>query len=744
MQNDLYLIAINLTYRCNLKCAHCYMDADTLEGGSENELTTNEVKKLLSEVAERSNETMVVLTGGEPLLRRDLEELVSHGHRLGLSMVVGTNGVLLHELRVQSLKKAGALGIGISLDSLDPEQHDSFRGCSGSWEKTLGGMEACRKFDMPFQVHFSVTEQNAAEVPAMIDFTRSVGARVLNIFFLVCTGRGEGMSDITPQRYEQVLEEIVKGQEAHPELIIRARCAPHFKRIAYQHDPKSTLTRAEGYEGGGCLAGIHYCRVTPEGDVTACPYIPDSEGSVKHEQFLEIWDNSATFKSLRNPELEGKCGQCEFQQLCGGCRARPPAIARALTDQPIPLERDLMKSDPWCIYTPGGKEPIQPLKENKTTTIEWSADAEQRLQRIPPFLRKMVKKRTESYVTGQGDSIVTPEHMAVLAKRRFGDKMPAMPGIAKITGNMPPSPENGPLDGPRDILEDIPLLISDPTASSNKDEAPFAWTAEARAHLQQMPHFLVEGVRQVAEDVAKAEGRLEVNMQLLQRLEDEDDPGRHLEWDEEAAAVFDAFIDSKTPQIKLFVQPTMEAAAEREAKIRNNRSRNDSGHKPQSARVTLDDVNSVISTHTAGIEWSHDALKRAKSAPEFVRGGIKKAAEFSARREGLAVIESDDLTRFRNRAMMRAVKRMKGFGMTDLSFGAYDIAREEIPRLQENDQAAKRFETIRNYVESRKGENGEGLGLMDQELLNRMRAELRENGAQGRSGSKAGSGDQNG
>ncbi|MDH3354440.1 MAG: PCP reductase family protein, partial [Chromatiales bacterium] len=204
-------------------------------------------------------------------------------------------------------------------------------------------------------------------------------------------------------------------------------------------------------------------------------------------------------------------------------------------------------------------------------------------------------------------------------------------------------------------------------------------------------------------------------------------PGRHLDWDYDATTAFDRFINTKTAQIKMFVQPTMEAAAEREAKIRNNRSRNISEHKAQSARVSLEDVTSVISTHTAGIEWSDDALTRVESAPEFVRGGIKKAAEFSARREGLSIIETDDLTRFRNRAMMRAVNRMKGFGMTDLSFGAYNIAKDEIPRLKENEQASKRFETIRDYVESRKGENGEGLGLMDQELLDKMKAELRDN-----------------
>ena len=138
--NELYLLAINLTKRCNLACAHCYMDAETLKHGDENELTTEEVCKLLDDIAGRSTETMVVLTGGEPLLRGDLEVLVEHGTKLGLSMVVGTNGVALTDKRVQSIKAAGAMGSGISLDSLDPEKHDAFRGLPGAWEKTMNGI----------------------------------------------------------------------------------------------------------------------------------------------------------------------------------------------------------------------------------------------------------------------------------------------------------------------------------------------------------------------------------------------------------------------------------------------------------------------------------------------------------------------------------------------------------------------------------------------------------------------------
>jgi len=254
---DLYLIAVNLTRRCNLRCAHCYLDAATLEHGSDDELSSEEVCSLLDDIAGRSTETMVVLTGGEPLLRRDLETLLEHGSKLGLFMVVGSNGVLLNDKRVQSLKAAGAMGIGISLDSLDPEQHNRFRGSPKAWQKTLAGMEACRQHGLAFQIHFSVTETNAHEVQAMIDFARASGAWVLNFFFLVCTGRGESMTDISPARYEQVLNQILQAQEQSQDLIIRARCAPHFQRIAHQRNPDSLLTRAEGVSPAPTIAASH-------------------------------------------------------------------------------------------------------------------------------------------------------------------------------------------------------------------------------------------------------------------------------------------------------------------------------------------------------------------------------------------------------------------------------------------------------------------------------------------------------
>jgi radical SAM protein with 4Fe4S-binding SPASM domain len=673
--NDLFLLAINLTNRCNLACAHCYMDAKTLKYGGENELTTEEVCCLLDDIAGRSTETMVVLTGGEPLMRGDLEELVAHGVKRGLSMVVGTNGVALTDRRVQSLKAAGAMGAGISVDSLDPVKHNAFRGLPGAWEKTLNGIEACKRHDLSFQIHFSVTESNADEVQAMIDFARASGARVLNVFFLVCTGRGESMSDISPITYERVLNQLVAAQEQSRDLLIRARCAPHYKRIAYQRDPASTLTRAAGYEGGGCLAGIHYCRITPEGGVTACPYIPDEEGSIRDAKFWDIWNHSPTFQSLRNPKLQGKCGSCEFQKLCGGCRARPLAMGGTLMD-----------TDPWCVHIPGGSAVIEPMVE-QPKKLAWSEEAEKRLSRVPSFLRKMVKSRAESYVHELGLHLVTEEHLATLSAKRFGNGGPPRPDARPGGAN----------EAPQQI------------AQAAVQASALPWSEQARERLAAMPSFLQEGVRAVAEDVARSEGRLEVNIKLLDRLESESQPGRNLPWTDESDQMLTEFLADKAPQVLMFVVPALESAAE---------------HFARKRRVTIVervDAEEAIAQLTGGVEWDEDALARVLSAPDFNRAGIKKAAEFNARKEGLARITSGDLTRFRNSAMMRAVQRMKGFGMQELSFDAYEIARDRVPRLKDNPEADKRFDTIRNFVAARENPGD----LLGQDLLEKMKAQLK-------------------
>ncbi|MBI4273939.1 MAG: radical SAM protein [Rhizobiales bacterium] len=403
-----FLVALNLTRRCNLKCAHCYLDAGTLRAGVPDELRTDEVLVLLGRIASLSDEIMVVLTGGEPLLRQDIETLARHAADLGLMVVVGTNGMLLNSRRVAALRTAGVSAVGISLDSLDPVYHDRFRGLSGAWQATLAGIDACRRAGLMFQIHFTATDDNAHELDDMIAFARDAGAAVLNVFFVVCTGRGRTLSNISAERYETVLRRLVEAARDETTLVVRARCAPHLKRLARQAIPPLPITLAEGYEAGGCLAGRRYCRVTPEGDLTPCPYIEMSAGSVRKTDFALLWVNAPLFAALRSPMLEGRCGACEFAKLCGGCRAR--ALAR---------DNNLMGEDFLCSYQPAGGSVIEPTAPD-APSLAWSEEAEARLRHVPPFVRGFVRRRAEAYARERGEPAVSVMHLHALARRRFG------------------------------------------------------------------------------------------------------------------------------------------------------------------------------------------------------------------------------------------------------------------------------------------------------------------------------------
>ena len=407
-----FLVALNLTRRCNLRCAHCYLDAGTRRDGGADEMTTDEVSALIDRIARLSDETMVVLTGGEPLMRPDLLAVARHASGLGLMVVVGTNGTLLNDRRVAALQEAGVSAVGISLDSLDPAYHDEFRGRLGAWRKTLAGIDACRRAGLMFQIHFSVTDDNADELDAMIDFAGSAGAAVLNVFFLVCTGRGEQLTNISCEVYERVLRRLTEAARDENELLVRPRCAPHFKRMAMELDPPLPVTLAQGYEAGGCLAGTRYCRVTPEGELTPCPYMEVSAGSILEHDFIELWRSAPLFARLRAPRLEGRCGACEYAKLCGGCRARP--LART---------GNLMGEDFLCGYQPRGGAVIEPMPDTGRA-LRWTPEAEARLGHVPPFVRRMVRQSAESFVREQGGDTVEARHLHELARRRFGGAGP--------------------------------------------------------------------------------------------------------------------------------------------------------------------------------------------------------------------------------------------------------------------------------------------------------------------------------
>ncbi|MFQ5454995.1 MAG: radical SAM protein [Nitrospirota bacterium] len=406
-----YVVSWNVTKMCNLRCAHCYLDADYLTGKIKDELTTEEGFRLIKGMSRLNPNTILILTGGEPLLREDIFSLAEYASGLGLMPVLGTNGMLLNEGLAGRIIDSGMKGIGVSIDSIRPEIHDSFRGVDGAWEKTIKGLEAIKRYGLEFQMQTTVTKANFKEIPQIIDFAHELGCKVYNIFFLVCTGRGQDLTDITPEQYEDVLSEVVRIQDRYiGRMMIRAKCAPHFKRLAHQYRTDSPLLK--GYTSD-CLAGVHYCRVTPEGDVTPCPYMPLVGGSVKKEGFEDIWQNSQLLNDIRGKGFKGRCKICEYRVICGGCRAR----AYSKTS-------DYLMDDPWCSYQPDGeeREVIKTDGEEKywkkeKYELQWDEDAKKRLDIIPFFARYMVVKGVERYARENEIDTITVEVMQDVRKR---------------------------------------------------------------------------------------------------------------------------------------------------------------------------------------------------------------------------------------------------------------------------------------------------------------------------------------
>ncbi len=420
-----YSVSWNLTQRCNLLCAHCYMSAFAGADTSQ-ELSTAECQRIMDEIAQVNPHVFLILTGGEPLLRKDIFDLAGYAAEKQFTVVLGTNGVLLREKQAKLLRQRGVLGASISLDSTDPQKHDTFRHLPGAWEGAIRSARALQEEGLDFSLHMSVTDWNVAEIPAMIDLANELGAKVLNFFFLVRTGRGQQLSDITAEQYEQILTSLARVQgvgngKQTPDsvlasqedpwsmpvgraggLLIRAKCAPHFRRIIWQLDPRSPLLK--NYAHGSCPAGKYYCRITPEGEVTPCPYMPVSAGNLRQTSFRSLWEQATVFADLRDPQLGGRCGACEFSKICGGCRCRAYATYG-----------DYLAEDPACIYQPGayGGEVID-LPVDQTFGLEvscefrWDEAARSRLMVIPSFARGMVAKAVEAYARSQGYTVVTP------------------------------------------------------------------------------------------------------------------------------------------------------------------------------------------------------------------------------------------------------------------------------------------------------------------------------------------------
>ncbi len=324
------IISWNTTNGCNMYCAHCYRDAGCK---ADEELSTDEAKKMLREIAKAGFKIMI-FSGGEPMTRPDIVELVQYATDLHMFPVFGTNGTLITPELAKKLKAAGTRGVGISLDSLDKAKHDKFRSFPGGWDGAVRGMMNCKDAGIPFQIHMTVMDWNQHEIEDMVDYAQKIGAHAVHFFFLVPTGRAKTIEEesLRAEQYEDVLTRIMKKQE-QVDIELKPTCAPQFLRIADQLGIKTRFHR-------GCLAGLSYCIISPKGKVQPCAYLKMEIGDVRETPFDEIWENSPVLKKLRTCDYSGGCGACQYKGMCGGCRARAACYH----------DGDYMSEEPWCLY----------------------------------------------------------------------------------------------------------------------------------------------------------------------------------------------------------------------------------------------------------------------------------------------------------------------------------------------------------------------------------------------------------
>ncbi len=341
------LVAWELTRHCNLNCIHCRAAAN--RGPYENELTTEECLRILEEIREVGN-PIIILTGGEPLLRPDIFEIARRASELGFRPVMATNGTLITEEVVQKMKETGIARVSISLDGASAKAHDEFRQMPGAFEGALKGIEILREAGIPFQINTTVTEVNLEEIPKVLALALKLGAVAHHIFLLVPVGRGKELADqaLSAEKYEKVLHWFYEQRERVPQgFHLKATCAPHYYRILRQRareEGKEVTYETFGLDAvtRGCLAGTGFCFISHRGVVQPCGYLELNCGSLREKSFPEVWWESEIFKNLRNFKgYKGKCGRCEYVRVCGGCRARA-----------YEATGDYLAEEPLCLYKP--------------------------------------------------------------------------------------------------------------------------------------------------------------------------------------------------------------------------------------------------------------------------------------------------------------------------------------------------------------------------------------------------------
>lgn len=346
----LQLVAWEITRSCNLYCAHCR--ASATYGQYSGELSIKECRRVIDEILE-VGKPIIILSGGEPLVRQDVWQVAQYAVSKGLRAVMGSNGTLVTEETAAKMKDVPISRLAISLDFPMAKLQDDFRGQVGAFEAALLGIANARRAGVEIQINSTITKLNVSYLDELLALALKVGAVAFHPFFLVPTGRGKGLEsvELSPEEYEQTLNWIYDKQAGLGDrMFFKPTDAPHYLRVVKQREKQSGEIQSESAGGRhpghsitrGCLAGTGFCFISHRGKVQGCGYLDIEAGDVRKESFSQIWANSSLFSHLRDlSNIKGKCGICEYKRICGGCRARA-----------YETTGDYLEAEPYCVYQP--------------------------------------------------------------------------------------------------------------------------------------------------------------------------------------------------------------------------------------------------------------------------------------------------------------------------------------------------------------------------------------------------------
>ncbi len=348
MDFELKWLAWEITRRCNLHCVHCRSSSE-LEVKEHPDFSTEEGIRIIDDISSFAS-PVVVLSGGEPLLRKDWEIFAKYGTEKGLRMCLATNGTLVSPEICKKIKECGIKMVSLSLDGSTSEIHDNFRNQPGAFEGTINAARLFKEYGIDFLINSSFTKRNQADIPNVYKLAKEIGATAWYMFMIVPTGRGEEIMEelISPDDYEKILEWHYEMEKNEKDLLVRPTCAPHYYRIRLQlakRDGEKVEQRSLKFSTGGskgCLAGQLIALIDVDGNVLPCSYFPLAAGNIRENSMKDIWEHSELFKKLRDfSSYKGSCGACEYIRICGGCRARAYAVTG-----------DYLAEEPFCNYVP--------------------------------------------------------------------------------------------------------------------------------------------------------------------------------------------------------------------------------------------------------------------------------------------------------------------------------------------------------------------------------------------------------